>query len=131
MENNAVVDIDVKSNPEKDKGILGDKFQGSKKFMDELISEHHPSKDISLKLQSRPIDDIGKAIGLNEKFLFINELFNGDSLMFKKTLEQINQLGDFNDAFSYLTTQFSWDMKNETANKFMELVRRKFITPLK
>ena len=99
--------------------------------MDELISEHHPSKDISLKLQLRPIDDIGKAIGLNDKFLFINELFNGDSPLFKKTVEMINQMGDFNEVFSYLTSQFNWDMKNETVNKFMELVRRKFITPVK
>jgi len=111
--------------------LLGEKYKGSKKFRDELFSEHHPSKDIALKLQSRPIDDIGKAVGLNDKFLYINQLFRGDSSLFKKTLEKLNTLNDFNDAFSYLNEQFNWNMKDETTQKFMELVRRKFITPVK
>jgi len=111
----------------QESSTLGERYQGSKQFMSELISKQHPAQDISVKIQSKPVEDIGKAIGLNDKFLFINELFKGDSSLYKKTVDFLNNSSDFNDAFNFLNDHFKWEMKNETVQKFMEVVRRKFI----
>lgn len=113
------------------KDIIGERYKGNNEYINEKISKNHPANDMSVKLQSRPISDIGKAIGLNDKFLYINELFKGDSALYKNTLDRINSSNDFNDAFSFLNDQFGWDMKEDSAQKFMELVRRKFISPEK
>ena len=110
---------------------LGDKYQGSKKFIDEQLSKQYGSEGITSKMQNKPIPDLAKAIGLNEKFLFINELFDGDSSKFKDTINMLNNAADFNEAYSYITGNFSWNMKSETVQKILELVRRKFITPNK
>lgn len=107
--------------------ILGDKFHGKQKFRNEIIAEHTPKVDMSTRLQNKPIGDLGKAIGINDKFLFIKELFDGDSARYSETLIHLNSFSDLNDAIIFLQDNFQWTDNNEYAAKFIDLVRRKFI----
>jgi len=62
---------------------LSDKLKNDKKVLhDQLVAD----KDESLadKMQKNAIEDLKAAIGINEKFLFINELFKGDMEEYKK-----------------------------------------------
>ena len=113
------------------KGVLGEKYQGSKEFINEHISKQRSANDISVKLHSKPVDDIAKAIGLNEKFLYINELFNGDAVHYKKTLEFLNNCKDFNEAFSFIENNFNWDMNRTEVQNFLDIVKRKYISAAK
>lgn len=113
------------------KSVIGEKYQGSKEYMNEHISKQRSQGDISVKLHSKPIEDIGKAIGLNEKFLYINELFKGDAVLYKKTIEILNNCKDFNDAFSYIENNFKWDMNKIEVQNFLDIVKRKYISPSK
>ena len=108
--------------------IISDKFQGTQTYRDEVLTPNRPISDLSAKLHSKPIKDLNAAIGLNEKFIFINELFNGDSGTYKKVIEILNNATNFNEAFNYLNENFDWDMENDTVQRILELVRRKFIT---
>jgi hypothetical protein len=116
-----------KANPQQ-QAIIGERYSGQKSFMDERISKQHPAEDVGHRIQLRPIEDIGKAIGLNDKFLYVNELFKGDALLYKNTIQALNAASDFDEASSIISTQFVWDMESESAQKFLEVVRRKFIT---
>lgn len=107
--------------------ILAKKFQGKQKFRNEVIAEHSAKVDMSTKLQNKPIGDLAKAIGINDKFLFIKELFNGDSARYSETINHLNTFSDLNDAVIYLQDNFEWPEANEYAEKFIDLVRRKFI----
>jgi len=107
--------------------ILAEKFQGKQKFRNEIIAEHTTKVDMSTKLQNKPIGDLAKAIGINDKFLFIKELFNGDSARYSETISHLNSFADLNDAIIYLQDNFEWSESNEYAAKFIDLVRRKFI----
>jgi hypothetical protein len=105
--------------------VLGDKFQGTKKFRNEALGAG--KKDMASKLQNKPIHDLTKAIGINDKFLFTKELFNGNAELYAKTIYKLNEFSDINDALIYVQENFSWDDKNEAANQLMELVRRKLL----
>ncbi|MCK4465423.1 MAG: hypothetical protein KAU83_06905 [Bacteroidales bacterium] len=115
--------VDIKKEPE----TLADLFRNSKSFRNEELAEKNPVRDLSEKLQSQPISDIGSAIGLNEKFLFINELFNGNSEKFEETIRYLNNAPNFNDAFNYLNEHFDWEMENPSVQKLLDLARRKLI----
>ncbi len=106
--------------------ILADKYQGKRKFRNEIMAEHHQKMDMQTKLQNKPIHDLTKAIGINDKFLFIKELFNNNSELYNQTISHLNQLTDLNDAIIYLQENFEWDATNEVAINFIDLVRRKF-----
>lgn len=81
------------------------------------------------KMQKSSITNIREAIGINEKFLFINELFNGDLGRYNKILDDINDLPTKKGVDIYLLElkiQFQWADENEAYVKLKELLDRKF-----
>jgi len=108
-------------------GIIAEKLTGEKQFVYDTLTEKSSRDNISTKLQSKPITDIAAAIGINDKFQLIRDLFNGDSGSFNKTLETLNGATNFNEAFTYINEKFDWDMEDPSVQLILELVRRKFI----
>lgn len=112
-----------KSQPE----ILVDKLKGEKHFVYETLAEKAVKQNISSQLQSKPIASINSAIGINDRFKLIRNLFNEDSEAYAKTISRLDSCVDFNEAFNYLTSSFNWDMEDESVQFILDLVRRKFI----
>jgi hypothetical protein len=106
---------------------LVEKFQGKRKTMTESLSNQIKEKPVASQLQDKPISDLTKEIGVHDKFLFIKELFNGDSNQFEKTIDRVNQFTDITEALIYIQENFSWNENNKAANKFIELIRRKLL----
>ncbi|MDY0255281.1 MAG: hypothetical protein RBR30_12860 [Tenuifilaceae bacterium] len=105
--------------------ILGEKFQGKKKFRNEILGSG--KKDMASHLKNKPISDLTKAIGINDKFLFTKELFNGNAELYANSIKQLNSYTNINDALIYIQENFSWDESNEAANQLIDLVRRKLL----
>lgn len=109
--------------------VLGEKLQTNQRLINESLSNAIQQTDISQWLSSKPLSSIESAIGINDKFLFIRELFNNNSVAFSNTVKKIDSCSDLNEALEYLQTQVSGDFESETAQNFLVLVRRRFITP--
>jgi len=85
--------------------------------------------NIAERMQKTAITNIREAIGINDKFLFINELFNGDLGRYNKILDDINELSTKKGVDTYLLElkiQFQWADDNEAFVKLKELLDRKF-----
>jgi len=79
-------------------------------------------------MQKSQISNIREAIGINDKFLFINELFNGDLGRYNKIIDDINELPTKKGVETYLLElkiQFQWADDNEAFLKLRELIERK------
>jgi hypothetical protein len=120
-----------KPSPATDKkkrtGSLPDS-QGSKKVLGESIDQPIQYQEISSRLYSKPITNLATAIGINERFLYIRELFGNDTKKYEQAIEIMNSAASFNDAYNYMIRDFTWDMDSELVQGLLELVRRKFIT---
>ena len=110
--------------------ILDEKSADQRKSVHELHSESAQKRQsqIGTVLHSKPILNIEDAIGVNDKFLFIRELFNSNASRYKETIDALNNASDFNSAYSYIEKNFDWDFENEAAQKLLELVRRRHIS---
>ena len=106
--------------------IVADKYQNSRTFRHDDLAAKQPQNNLSTRMQSRPIQDLSKAIGLNDKFLFIRELFEGDKEKYHEAIQIINEIPSFEEAQSYIQERFNWDEEQPEVQKFMDLVRRKF-----
>jgi hypothetical protein len=106
---------------------LADRFKGEKKFINEKLANNGNRQDLSSKLQSKPIQDIGSSLGLNDRFKLINELFNGDKDSYQQTINVLDGANNFNEAFNYISTSYDWDMEDDSVQMLLDLVRRKFI----
>jgi hypothetical protein len=77
-------------------------------------------------MQSKPIKDLSKAIGVNDKFLFIRELFDGNKEHYHEAIQLLNEIPDYEEAENYLKETFDWNWEAPVTKKFIELIKRKF-----
>lgn len=106
---------------------IGDKLQVERQFVYDTLAEKAAQQNISSKLQSKPISNINSAIGVNDKFKLLKNLFNDDTESFTKTINKLDACNDFNEAYTYISTNFTWDMEDDSVQFILDLVRRKFI----
>ena len=97
----------------------------------ETLGEKMMGEDNSLaaKLQQNPVPDLKSVIGINDKFLFVNELFGGIMEKYFKSIEYLNDLKTLNGAMIYLNElkiELQWNSSNEAYLKLKELISRKF-----
>jgi hypothetical protein len=100
---------------------LGDLFS-KEKSVNDLLSD---SSKLESKFSNRPVDSLQSAIGINDRFQYIRELFEGSADNFVKTVAELDSMDDIKDAVNYLQSNFKWK-KNETSLKFVNLIKRRF-----
>lgn len=74
--------------------------------------------ELSDSLQGVTIKDLKKAIGINSRYLYINELFRGDEVMYERSIN--------NNRFPFILTMYQrelklklgWDDKDSTVKQF-------------
>ena len=81
-------------------------------------------------LKDAPIRDLRKGIGINDRFVFISELFRGDEPMYERSIKTINSFNIYPEAEYWMNRELKiklgWDDTRETVKHFYQLVRRRF-----
>lgn len=81
-------------------------------------------------LRETPVRDLRKAIGINDRFLFVNELFRGDETMYERSIKTINNFSIYAEAEYWmnreLKVKLGWDENKEAVKQFYRLVKRRF-----
>lgn len=121
----------VKAEP-AEKPLVGEKYSSEKSSIHERLAQIKEDKSIGARLQYKPVKNIKEAIGINEKFLFINELFNGDLKSYNESVEKLNDFPSIHEAFEFLnklTYEYQWDGQRsaDTIEKFANLVQRRYM----
>ena len=87
---------------------------------------------LSAQVNALPVTDLKSAINLNDKLLYIKDLFNGYSLAYSEAIEIVNRFNSFEEAERFLKTNYvaknNWDSKAATAERFFNLLRRRYPT---
>jgi|SRR5438105_7693325 len=109
------------------------------KEINEMVSTQNESLNDRLKqdrtevvevLKHEPIKDLRKAIGINDRFVFINDLFRGDEPMYERSIKTINSFHIFPEAEYWinreLIVKLGWDKDSEIVRHFYQLVKRRF-----
>lgn len=94
---------------------------------DILKSTQH---ELSDSLKDAPVKDLKKAIGINDRFRFLNELFRGDEAMYERSIKTINNFAIYPEAEYWirreLKLKLGWSDQNDTVQQFDQLVKRRF-----
>jgi hypothetical protein len=95
---------------------------------DALFAE---DSSISNHLKKQPIADLMSAIGLNERYLYSNELFDGDIEEFRNTIKILNEFDNGEKAMTFfnngLRDTYGWEDDNMLANALFSLVERRYL----
>ena len=86
--------------------------------------------ELADRLQDAPVKDLKKAIGINDRYLYINELFNGNEAMFERSLKTLNSFSILPEAEFWiqreLKLKMGWKEENPQVQQFIQLVKRRF-----
>ncbi|MFP5040121.1 hypothetical protein [Parasediminibacterium sp. JCM 36343] len=86
--------------------------------------------EVAHLLENTPIKDLRKAISINDRYLFINELFRGDETMFDRSIKTIQNYTILPEATFWiqreLKVKLGWPSKSEVVELFDQLVKRRF-----
>jgi uncharacterized protein YoxC len=99
-----------------------DQFKAQTSINDS-IAKPEPSRTVR-----QPVRDIAKAIAINDRFLFIRELFEGDTSLFSQTIDKLNTMSNIDEAKKYMQTIVQqWDDTTEPAQLFLSIVQRRYL----
>ena len=74
----------------------------------------------------KKVDDIRQAISIGDHFRFQRELFAGNGELMNKTIAKLNQMASLDEAMKYLQAKFTWKADDETADSFLQILRRRY-----
>lgn len=79
---------------------------------------------------TKRITDIKSSVSLNDKLLFIKDLFNGYSLAYTEAIELLGRYDNFEDADAFLQSNYAqknnWTSKQATVDKLYNILRQRF-----
>jgi hypothetical protein len=108
---------------------IADKFKDEKKLLNEVLSDNKTDKSLAAKMKKSPIKDLKAAIGINEKFKLINQLFEGNLQKYNENVSKLNEFSSFEEAekcIRFLKAEYNWEETNEVYAELCELVTRRY-----
>lgn len=119
----AIVEEEVKS----------DSITIPKDEINQSINELHsktPQTSLADHFGQQPINDLTKEIGLNERFLLTENLFNGNSSDYNEAINTLNNFETSEQALKYfkgdLVKKYDWNIKKTQVKRFIKLVERRY-----
>ena len=103
-----------------DEIVLGDVLRADVHTLGESIVR---AKDIS---EAAPVASLRAAIGINDRFLLIRDLFGGDAAAYEKAIVAIDSFDNLDDCMVHIVENYSWRSTSDGAKLIMNLIQRKF-----
>ena len=115
----------------KDESDLFTHIKANQEILDlnKKLAEARGNHSLAEKLQNQQIESLKSVIGINDKFYFINELFNGEAHKYEDVIYTLNNFKKLDDAMQYFSTlkyRFNWTEESEAAEKLVHMLERKF-----
>ncbi len=109
----------------KEAAILAEKFNTDNSINDNIASAAK-KENVTNKISGQPIEDIGRNIGINDRFLIIRELFDGNNDNYNKLIKQLDASTNAEDALGILKSTFPAESEHEGYQLLTQLTHRKF-----
>jgi hypothetical protein len=125
-----ILDSEIKlhNHPEvrkKETGIIADRFSDMPNTLHESFEKINKEDDISSIIKSKPVVNLTEAIGINDKFLFIREIFAGSHSSYEEAISKLNKVENLADAKAVIMSYTGEGNENEVVTQLLDLVKRK------
>jgi len=105
--------------------VIGDTFSHLSARFNEQHSSRKGEDDVSELLKSKPLTSLKEAIGINDRFLFIREIFDGNNDAYSQAITRLDKAESISDARAVIMSYTGDNNENEAVKQLIELVKRK------
>lgn len=103
--------------------VLGEVLGGDVHTLADTIAA--PKDMASEIVRKERITDLKQAIGINDKFLLLRDLFGGDTERYERTIDRLNEFDDLDDCIIYISENYDWNPSSDGVRFLIELLERK------
>jgi hypothetical protein len=104
------------------KAVLGEVINQGSRTVGETIAPQAKKK-----IDAEKVSDLKKAIGVNDRYLIIRDLFGGDADAFDEAVARFNDFDDLNDAMLFIHDSYRWDHNSDGAKLMIDIIVRKLM----
>lgn len=101
-----------------------------KPTLNDILAGKTAASNINSNANATPIKDLKQAISLNDKLLYIKDLFNGYNLAYAEAIDLANKMSSFESADAFFQKNYAvknnWADKKATVDKFYALLNQRF-----
>jgi len=109
---------------EKEGQILAEQFKAESSINENLAGSR--DSEVESKVLGNPIDSISRNIGINDRFLIIRELFEGDSDRFGSMIRELDQAGNLETARDILKKNLEDHGDHQGSEILDHLIQRRY-----
>jgi hypothetical protein len=124
-DDNAQIIETIQPSPSTKSGkiILSDKFRENTSNINEKIGNR--KGDINTMLKGKHISNLADAIGINDKFYYIREIFSGNHASYDEAIRKLNTVENYDDGRAVIMSYTGDNNENEAISQLLDLVKRK------
>jgi hypothetical protein len=105
--------------------IIADKFSHLSNRFNEQLESMKSDDDISDILKTKPLTNLSEAIGVNDKFQFIREIFDGNKDAYIQAISRLDHAESLKDARAVIMSYTGDSNENKAVKQLLNLVKRK------
>jgi len=102
----------------------------TKLTLNERLAGQMGAKPSTANSGRQQLTDLKQGININDKMLYVKDLFSGYGLAYAEVIDQLNKMPDFKSADAFLQNNYAvknnWAAKQGTVDKFYELLNKRF-----
>lgn len=117
------INIPVKKAAES--SIIADKFSHLSSRFNEQLAGRKGEEDVSDHLKAKKLISLSEAIGVNDRFLFIREIFEGNREVYTQAISRLETAESLQDALAVIMSYTAEKSENEAIRQLLDLVKRK------
>ena len=106
--------------------IIADQFSDRPESFNETLGSFKHQDDVLEILKTKPLVSLDEAIGVNDKFVFIREIFDGNADLYNQVIVKLETVGSLADARAVVMSYASENTENEAIKQLLDLIKRKF-----
>ena len=103
--------------------VLGEVIGAGTTTLAEAVAASQP---IVQTVQNDRVNSLRNALGINDRFILIRDLFGGDGEAFERAIDELDAFEDFNECLVYMSA-YRWNPNCDGARMLMDLVTRKLL----
>ena len=103
--------------------VLGEVINRDVQTLAETLAP--PRNAVADIAQRTPVEDLRAAIGINDKFLLVRDLFDGDAEAGDRAIDALNGFDDLDECMIHIAEHYAWNPNSDGAKLLMELLERK------
>jgi len=119
----------IKNSIGEDSENINEKFKTQKQMLLDTLETDRKEAIIDIH-KKKPLEGIKKSITINQRFMFENDLFNGNKDEFEMVINYLDNCQTNEEAMEFINENYvekkNWDMEKEEVVEFLSVINRRF-----